>query len=215
MPDITQEALDALNASATKATALESEKTRLEKELEDTRMEVLSPEYTKFLEDLEKKGKEPEKKDDKGGDDDLSKLTPKELIARAKDEALKEFRAEEAKKADETAKERQTRTNREIAEFAKTHPDFEDFRPTMYGLSLNQKNADMKLSELYDAAKEHLKKLHLGTTAEEKKRQEKLSNEKPGSDSESLKKLKSMSPDAIGKEALDEVKKELGPIPSA
>src|SRR3990167_11234534 len=44
---------------------LQADKDRLEKDLEDTRMEVLTPEYQKFLDSLEKGGEEKDKDKDK------------------------------------------------------------------------------------------------------------------------------------------------------
>ena len=42
---------------------------------------------------------------------------------------------------------------KEIAEFAKTHADYEKYRPKMYELSLAPENSKLSLQELYDKAK--------------------------------------------------------------
>lgn len=197
---------------------LKAEKSKLEKELEDTRMEVLTPEYSAFLESLEAKGKNPPPPKDepkgKNDSDDFEKLSKKEVFERAKQAALDEFNKTLNTQREETKKEQTARTNREIATFSKTHDDFEKYRPVMYGLSLKPENADLSLSALYEKAKGHVAEL-AGTSDAEKKRQQKLGGEKPGGDSSSLEKLRKMSNDAIALEALNEVKEKLGPIPSA
>ena len=218
MPEITQEELDSFKAKEAKATELETKLTAKEKELEDTRMEVLSPEYTAFLESYEKdknKDKDKDKDKNKSNDDDLSKLSPAQILERAKKEALEEMRSEQSKKEKETAAQTAARTKREISEFAKEHDDFEQYRPIMYGLSLDPKNSDLKLADLYEKAKGHVKSLKTGASEADKEKQRKMNNEKPGSDAASLKKLKETSNTEIGREALEEVKKEFGPIPAA
>lgn len=213
MPEISQEELDTLKTNAAKATELEGLKSKLEKDLEDTRMEVLTPEYTKFLESLDPKNKKEEKKTEIV-DDDLKHLSPKQLKDLAKKEALDEIRREK-EEADKVSKaENARKTAEEIKAFAKEHTDFETYRPIMYGLSLEKKNEGKSLETLYTMAKEHITKLS-GASEEEKKKQQKLKNEKPGNDSASFEKLRKMSTEAIGHEALEEVKSQLGPIPSA
>src|SRR3990167_2485577 len=143
---------------------LKADNERLEKDLEDTRMEVLTPEYQKFLDNLEK-----------GGDKKEDELAP------------------EDKKASDD-------------EFAKKNPDYETFRPIMYGLSLDPKNADLSIAQLYAKSKEHVKRLGGGVDDKEKKRINHSASEKPGGDSHSLEKLKSMSNDDIALEAVAEMK---------
>lgn len=197
--------------------ATKAELTKKEKELEDTRMEVLTPEYTAFLESYKKDKEEGGKSKEKSKEDeeDLSKLTPKELVARAKKEALDEFNATLDKQKKETKDEKESRNKREIASFAKTHPDFEEFRPLMYGLSLKADHADLTLPELYEAAKAHVKKIKTGTTEEDKTRQRKMSNEKPGGGNDTFNRKDAKSGIAYGQEAFAEVEKELGPLPPA
>ena len=203
----------AMAAMKTELEGLKADKSKLEKDLEDTRMEVLTPEYSAFLESLEKKAApKDEKKEDAG--DDFEKLSKKEVFERAKNAALDEFNKTLKNQRDETKKEQDARTKREIATFSKTHEDFEKYRPVMYGLSLKPENADVSLAHLYDLAKGHVAEL-AGTTEAQKKQQQKMASEKPGGDSASMEKLRKMSHDQIAREALEEVKKELGPIPAA
>ena len=190
---------------------LKADNERLEKDLEDTRMEVLTPAYQKFLDDLEKGGEEkddekkPSEEDKKASDDEFEKLSKKELFDRAVKQAELNIRGELSKKEESQKKESSIKTQREIAAFAKEHPDFETFRPIMYGLSLDPKNADHSIAQLYAKSKEHVKRLGGGVDEKEKKRINRSSNEKPGGDSHSLEKLKSMSNDDIAKEAVSEM----------
>ena len=190
-----------------------AENTKMKQELEDMRMAVFSPNYIAFL---DAKDKPPVKKEEAPkGDEDLSKLTPKELIARAKAEAKAEFQADIDKaKTDAVSTVSKEQSAKEVAAFSRTHADFETFRPIMYGLSLDPKNKDLSLPELYEASKAYAKRVS-GPSDEEKERQRKLGSEKPGGDGESFEKYRKMSPEATAKEALEEVKGKLGPIPSA
>jgi hypothetical protein len=189
---------------------LKADNERLEKDLEDTRMEVLTPAYQKFLDDLEKGGDkkeddEPSPEDKKASDDEFEKLSKKELFDRAVKQAELNIRGELSKKEENQKKESSVKTQREIAAFAKENPDYETFRPIMYGLSLDPKNADLSIAQLYAKSKEHVKRLGGGVDEKEKKRINKSSNEKPGGDSHSLEKLKSMSNDDIAREAVAEM----------
>lgn len=47
--------------------------------------------------------------------------------------------------------------NKEVADFARKHKDFEQVRPVMYELSLDPQNKDLSLQELYDKAKKQIK----------------------------------------------------------
>jgi hypothetical protein len=192
--------------------SLQQDKERLEKDLEDVRMEVLTPEYQKFLDSLEKSGGADDKKGseklppaDKGGDDEFEKLSKRELFDRAVKQAEANIRGELTQKEEISKKEADLRTKREIAAFAKENPDFETFRPIMYGLSLDPKNADLSISQLYEKSKEHVKRLGGGVDTKTKERINRSSSEKPGGSSSSVEKLKSMSNDEIAKEALAEM----------
>ena len=196
------------------------EVTKLQQDLEDMRLEVFSPAYMEFLDAKEKgggKGKEEESKPKaEFSDDDLKNLTPRQLVEKAKELAKAELKEdiEKAKTAavDTVGKEQR---QREVASFARTHEDFETYRPIMYGLSLNPKNKDLSLQELYDLSHEHVKKIHSEPSKEEKERQARMSTEKPGGDNQSYEKYTKMSPNQIAKESLDEVKSKLGPIPQS
>ena len=196
-----------------------SELTKSQQELEDMRMEVFSPEYMEYLDSKDKgKGKTnevpPEKKE--VTDEELKNLTPRQLMEKAKEQAKAEIRAdiEQAKMDAVSTVGKETRA-KEVSSFARSHEDFETYRPIMYGLSLDPKNKDLSLSELYDKSKEHVKRIHTEPSAEEKARQVRLASEKPGGDNESFEKYKKMSPEETAKEAMEEVKASLGPIPKA
>uniref|UniRef100_A0A6M3KYU6 Uncharacterized protein n=1 Tax=viral metagenome TaxID=1070528 RepID=A0A6M3KYU6_9ZZZZ len=183
-------------------------------ELEDMRLEVFSPDYLAFLDDKGKPPKtEPVKEPVK--DDDLSKLTPAQLFAKAKEETRKEFQAEiEKAKTDAVSTVGKEQSQKEVAAFARSHADYETWRPVMYGLSLDPKNKELSLDELYTKAKDHVTRLGQ-PSAEEKARQAKLASEKPGGSSESFEKYTKMTPEQIGKESLEEVKAQFGGIPPA
>lgn len=195
-----------------------------QKELEDTRMEVLTPEYSAYLDSLEKGGgdkgekKETEKKKEsaEGEEDEFKNLTPKQIYERAKKDALSEVETRLNKKDEERKRESELQTKQEIASFAKEHDDYETFRPVMYGLSTDPKNKNATLSQLYDMAKKHVENIKTGkSTEKEKERQGKTRSEKPGGNAESYEQLKKMSSEQIAQKSLDEVKESLGPIPSA
>lgn len=192
------------------------ENEKLKADLEDVRMEVLSPEYMAFLQGG--KGKEGVKEEAKLElkDDDIEKMSKKELLELATKRVREEIMKEAPNKFKEEFDARdKAQVARELSSFAKTHVDFETFRPIMYGLSLDPKNADKNLQELYDAAKEHVTRIHTGTTESEKEKARKASNEKPGGASGSYEKddYKGKSTIEVGKETLDEMRATMGPIP--
>jgi hypothetical protein len=51
---------------------------------------------------------------------------------------------------------------KEVEEFAKTHKDFEKYRPEMYKISLEPENENLSLQELYDKAKERVGTVEAG-----------------------------------------------------
>ncbi len=53
--------------------------------------------------------------------------------------------------------EEKDKIKKKIADFALQHKDFEQVRPIMYKLSLDPKNKDLSLQELYDMAKKQIK----------------------------------------------------------
>jgi len=188
------------------------------KELEDMRLEVFSQDYLDYLDSKDKaKAGAQEKfivKEEK--EEDLSKLTPKQILDRAKAEAKLELQGEiEKAKKDAVNTVSSEQTKREVAAFARSHSDdFEIYRPIMYGLSLDPKNKDLSLDELYTKSKEHVSRIHSTPSKEEQERQAKLKNERPGGNSESFEKYKKMSPEQTAREAMEETKAKLGPMPS-
>jgi len=50
--------------------------------------------------------------------------------------------------------EDRVKVQKEVEEFASQHEDFEELQPIMYEISLDLKNKDLTLQELYDKAKE-------------------------------------------------------------
>jgi len=187
---------------------------KLEQDLEDVRMEVLTPEYQRYLDDAEKGEEKPKQTtEEKVPDDAFEKMTKKEIFDLAVKTAKEEISGSFTRKEADAQKEGAAKTQREITSFAKEHADYETFRPIMYGLSLDPKNADMGLGALYQAAKDHVKNIHREPTKEEQEISRRSTNEKPGGDSSSLEKLKKMSNTEIAAEAMAEVEDELGPLP--
>ncbi|HEY6436140.1 MAG TPA: hypothetical protein VIY47_06095 [Ignavibacteriaceae bacterium] len=195
-------------------TAASEKASKLEKEVEDVRMEVLTPQYTAFLDSYNKgqsEGSNKSKEPPPGDEIDFEKLTKKQIFEMAKKAAVDEVNGTLTKKQQETQVERDKKHQKTIIEFAKQHEDFEKFRPTMYGLSLKEENQDLTISQLYTKAKEHVASLN-GEFIKDKKR---TSNERPIGDSQSFEKYKKMDAEAIGREALEEIKAQFGSIPSA
>ena len=202
---VSQEAFDKLQADHDAMT----------KENEDLRLEIFTPEYTNFLDGKkEPTKKEVVKKDDGISDDAFEKLSKKELFEKAKFAAIADLQGK--MDTDKTEREtiRNADTKKEIARFARTHDDFTTYRPTMYGLSMDPKNEDLSLQELYEKAKSHVKEIHTGVSEVEKKRQQKIAGEKPGSNAEAFEKNRKLSSDEAASDALSEVKEKLGPIPT-
>jgi hypothetical protein len=198
--------------------AKSAEVDKMSKELEEMRLEVFSPDYMDFL---DKKDKAPAPvKDEKKEttDDELKNLTPRQLLDKAKEMAKAELREDiEKAKVDAVSSVDKSQRQREVASFARGHEDYETYRPIMYGLSLDPKNRDLSLNELYEKSKAHVANIHGTPSKEEQERQKKLTSEKPGGSSGSYEedaKYKKMTPEAIAKEAADETRTKLGPIPS-
>jgi hypothetical protein len=186
---------------------------KVRKDAEDIRMEIFTPEYLKWLD--EKDRKEPPKKEEAPKDEDLSKLTPAQLFAKAKEESRREMQVElDRMKSETITTVGKEQTQKEVAAFARSHADYEKFRPVMYGLSLDPKNKDLSLQELYDASKSYITRLG-EPSPEEKEKQRKQQTEKPGGDNQSYEKYSKMSDIDVAKESLEEVKQKLGSIPPA
>lgn len=192
------------------------ELTKAQQDLEDMRLEVFSPEYMAFLDAKDGKGKPPivEPRGNVITDDDIEKLSKKDLLARAVKIAEENLQSKiDAAKTDAVSTVGKETRAREVASFARGHEDFETYRPIMYGISLDPKNKDLSLQELYEASKAHVARIHTEPSAEEKARQARLSTEKPGGDSQSFEKYGKMSADEIAKESMAETKAKLGPLP--
>lgn len=220
MPEITQEQLDVYLKRDDEVKDLTIKLQEKDKEVEDVRMEVLTPEYTAYLDSLssgESKSKEIlEGNKGKGEDDEFKSLTPKQLYDRAKKDIIDEIKNERVKEQTDAQKQKQIKTKSEIATFAKEHDDFETFRPIMYGLSLDPKYADMNLGQLYEKAKDHVARIS-GVDPKKRTGKQVNNNEKPSGGGKSLTsdELKNMSNEAIAKKALDEVKEEFGDFPTS
>jgi len=181
-----------------------SDLSTLKEELEDARMEVMTPEYLSFL-DQKEKGKDKEPDDKLPADDELENLPKKKILELAEERAIKKMQKEinELKSGFESSSKAERA--REVAAFARQHDDFETYKPIMYGLSLDKKNADLGLSELYEKAKKHVKELNTEPTEDEKNKQRKQKGEKPGGSSASTEKDKKYTPEQAADEAWEEV----------
>lgn len=186
---------------------------KLEKDLEDVRMEVLTPEYQKFLDSSEKAPEDPKPLENIIPDDKFEKMSKKDIFDLAVKTAEDRLSGKLLKRDEDTKAASADRTKREIASFSAAHADFETFRPIMYGISLDPKHADKSLAQLYDAAKTHVKSIHGEPTDKQKEVSRRSANEKPGGDASSLEKLKSMSNEEIANEAFAEVEEALGNTP--
>lgn len=190
---------------------------KIQRELEDTRMEVLTPQYDAFLKSLDQKpeDKKIEKKEETSNEDEFKGLTPKQIYEKIKSEVTKDVEGKLTAKEKEQQTRETENTKKVVASFAARTPDYDQYRPVMYGMSLDPKNADLTIDELYKKAKEHVKSIQSGSTEDQKRKSGKSSNEKPGNDNESFEKLKKTSNEKIAQDSLEEVKSSLGPIPPA
>lgn len=191
------------------------------KDLDDVRMEVLTDDYMKFLEDKGKGGDADDK--DKAGaatdttitDEEFSKMTPKQVYEKAKTDAIAAMKGHsETATADALKKDKDAKAV-EVARFKRSHEDYDTYRPTMYGLAIDPKNADLSLQELYDMAKDNVKRIHTGASEKEKEDAKNAGGEKPDGDSDSVERLKKLDEKEASAEAMAEVKDKLGPIPSS
>lgn len=188
---------------------------KLEKNLEEVRMEVLSDDYMSFLDTKDKKVEEKPKDKDIIPDDKFEKMTKKEIFEAAKSAAVNEMTGTLASRQAAAKKAQDAETAADVKNFAKAHDDYDTFRPIMYGLSLDPKYKKASLDQLYTAAKDHVGRIHKEPSAEEKAKAAKSSSEKPGGSSTSFKKETSKSTAELTQDAVSEVEEALGPIPSA
>lgn len=195
--------------------ATQSKLEKVERELEDTRMEVLTPQYDAFLKSLDAPEHKKEEKKEIPNEDEFKGLTPKQIYEKALADAEKKI---DAKLSDREKKQQDSeaaKTKAEVAKFAARTPDYDQYRATMYGMSLDPKNSDLTIDEIYIKAKEHVKSIQTGSTDSQKKKGSKTGSEKPGGDNEAFALLKKTSNEKIASDALDEIKSSLGPIPAA
>ena len=189
---------------------------KAKQDLEDMRLEVLSPDYLDYL-GTKDKGKAADEGKPAGDkeipDDKLEKMTPKEILVEAERRSEAKFQLKLDKMETDRKSESGARTQREVETFARSHEDFPTYKPIMYGLSLGPKNKDLSLQELYTKAKEHVKAIHTEPSEAEKDKQRSLKGEKPSGASDSFEDLRKLSPEEATTKAMDEVKEKLGPIP--
>ena len=170
----------------------------LQAQLEDLKLEVVTPEYIAFLEG--KKAPSPKAEPEKV---DFSKMTPDQIYAKAVEDAKKSLQPEIDKVRNEFSATSREQTKRELDAFARSTPDFEKYRPLMHGLSVLPKNKDLTIKELYDTAKAHAK--GFGPTDEEIARSRRSGGERPAGGSASVKKDVKYTADSAAEEAFNEL----------
>ena len=176
----------------------------LKQQLDDMRLEIMTPEYIAFLESAgtkKEEKREPAKQDDSTVD--YSKLTTEQIVKLATEKARAESAEEVKRLRDEFSSRDNDAVKKEIASFARVTPDYERFRPLMYGLARDPKNADLSLKELYDKAKDYVK--GFGPSDDDKSKSRRSSNERPGGGSNSVIKEKKYTADEAAEEAWNEV----------
>jgi len=176
------------------------ELSKLKQDLEDVRMEVLTPDYLNYLDNKDKKD-DKKVEQSNSNEVDFEKLTPRQAYELAKKEA-REMVDEIKKNQEEDVK---SASRRDVAIFARSHDDYSTYRPIMYGLSTDPKNKDCTLQELYDMAKEHVSRIHTSATESDKAKSRHAEGEKPNTGSGSFKKSKTYTPALAAEEAWDEV----------
>lgn len=194
---------------------LKSDYEKTQRELEDVRMEVLTPQYDEFLKSLDTTPVKKNVVKEEVNEDEFKGLTPKQIYEKALAAAEAKIEEKLSAREGESAAQEAARVKREIAAFAKTHADYETYRKIMHGFALDPAYADMNINQLYEAAKDYVKTVQTGSTDAQKEKSRQSSGMKPGNDSESFIKLKATSNEQIGRDALEETKAALGPIPLA
>ena len=178
----------------------------LTQQLEDLKLEVVTPEYIQFLEG--KKAPAPEKKEEKQEELNFEGMTPGQVYKKAMEDAAKISQKEVEKVRNEFNSSNQASVKKEIEAFARVTPDFDKYRLLMQGISTQTKYRDYTLPELYKAAKEYAK--GFGATDDEKDKSRRAGGEKPGSSTPSHKKDKAYTADSAAEEAWGEVVGEGG-----
>ena len=193
---------------------------KMKVDLEDSRLEVFTPEYIAYL-NSQKDDKGGDKGADKGGkktdlsDEDFEGMSKKDILKMATEDATKAMRGEiDAIKKNQSVAD-DTRSKKEIAAFARAHAeDFETYRPIMYGISMDKKHLDKSLEELYKLAKEHVKGIPRELSEKEQKvKNAGLGGEKPSGNSESFEADRKLSATDAANAAAQETTEALGPLP--
>lgn len=148
----------------------------LKQMIEDSRMEMLTPEYLAFLQ--AGKGGTPKKEEEKKEEVDFSKMSPAQIAEHFDKKTKAEIEAAKAEIRGEFHSSSKESIQKEVAAFARTHSDYEKYRPLMHGLATDPKNKDLSLEELYNKSKEYAK--GYGPTEDEKSKGRKAMGEKPG-----------------------------------
>jgi len=185
---------------------LKGENESLKKSNEDLRLEFMSEDYLDFLNHKDGKPAPAAKPAANTAPDEenLKGLTPEQIYEKALKAAEEKINSKLTEFQQKQKEESDARTAAEVKKFAETHPDFERYRPMMYGLSLDPKNANDNLQELYAKAKEHVKAL-AGASEEEKEKSRRSGGEKPGYSTSSFKRDgKKLSAEEAYEEAWEE-----------
>lgn len=178
----------------------EKEKGELQQQLEDLKLEIVTPEYIAFLEGKRAPAPAPKAESEKV---DFSKMTPDQIYAKAVADSKAATQAEIDRVRTEFTSSSKESIKKEIDAFARSTPDFEKYRPLMRGLSDLPKNKDLTLQELYNLAKEHAK--GFGPTEDEKGKSRRAGGERPGGSSPSVVKDKKYTASEASEEAWEEV----------
>jgi hypothetical protein len=172
----------------------------LKAQIDEVRAEILSPDYLAFLEG----GKKPKETatTQKADSIDFSQLTPEQLYNKALADADKKADEKLATIRKEFTTQSKDSVQKEVAAFARKTPDYEKYRPLMYGISLDPKCKDLSMDELYAKAKEHAK--GFGPSDADVMKGRRAGSEKPGGSSASFSKDKKYTPDSAAEEAWEE-----------
>lgn len=197
--------------------ALQEENAQLKKDNEESRLEVFTDDYMTYLDSKDKKvapvDDKLKKEDVPLVDDSLDKMSKKDILAMATKnaEAAMKVQLDVVKKDQQDY--RRSKVSETVREFAAGHTDYEQYRPIMFGLSKDPKNAKATLTQLYDMAIKHVKDIS-GISKEDKIKQIKSGGERPGGYSGSFQTEKILTADEASKEALAEVEEKLGSLPT-
>ncbi len=197
--------------------ALQAENATLKKDNEDARLEVFTDDYMTYL-DKKDKGPAPVATKpaatvkDPLADDNLENMSKKDILALATTTAEASVKVQLDAMRQDQSNYRRGKVSETVRDFAAGHEDYEQYRPIMFGLSKDPKNANASLTQLYDMAIKHVEGIS-GISKEAKIKQIKSGGERPGGFSDSFKADKIMSASEATAEAVKEVEDKLGPLP--